>query len=196
MAEVRRSAEKLKSDHMDMTQMEEDFDSESEIGRTFRDLRQLHKEILEIEKANKKRRISFIVTNQFESVPEELEDIEETSFGNGDAFERSDVDCSRLFTATQINDDLHKINAEIETKEQHVEDMEVGENHHLQKARMVRQIKELTEKVEKINLEKNQLVVTLNSSKLNEKENKKDKLANQRRQRIKELEAQMAQLNK
>ena len=195
MAEVRRSAEKLKSDHMNMTQMEEDFDSESDIGRTFRDLRQLHKEILEIEKANKKRRISFIVANQFEqAVPEELEDIEETSFEN--ALERSDVDCSRLFTATQINDDLHKINAEIETKEQHVEDMEVGENHHLQKARMVRQIKELTEQVEKINLEKNQLVVTLNSSKLNEKENKKDKLANQRRQKIKELEAQMAQLNK
>ena len=191
---IRQQAAQLQRDNLNMTQVGEDLEEDPRAAAAFNALRQLHRDVLEVEHQHKKSRVSFAVMNQIQDM-KDFSDIAENSDEDDDPKELNSPGGEKLFQSHKLNDDIHGVNAEIETLEMNLEKMESqNENHFLVKARYESEIGTLKEKIEQLDSEKMQLVRQLSGSP--SKKPKDSKLADNRRTRIKELEQQMASLKK
>jgi len=211
LSRIRSKAAQLKQDHTNMTLIGENLeqmDEDPHAAEIFRALRDLHNEILNVEQQNNKRRISFAVLRNPDPISRLADETGDSIAEHSDdesmtnAPDTPDVGNTKLFASNKLNNDIVDINVEIETKEEDIRKLMDGEeNHFLVKAKYERQILELNEKLETMQSEKTQLVVQLNSKQPDGNTAKKttpqkNKIADQRRLKIKELEAQMANLQK
>ena len=198
---ISEKAQSLQSRDLNMTQVGENLENMEDDPRAaeaFSALRSLHNDILVIHKGVKKSRVSFAMLKA-DTMLENEPYIEPTSIPEEEEGEPGTPSRSpgKLFANHQLNEDIYGVNAEIETLETNLEEMEkVDSNQFLVKARYEREIGELKEKIDKLANEKNQLVVQINSSPVKKAKNKDTKVGDARRLRIKELEGKMVQLQK